>query len=1205
MDRKFRSYSSQEDGDSKKKFYIAISDDGREVVKFNTVTQTLETFKVSYSRRIGRPQFEPTGFSYNVKSDYISTAERLARWSIAISNAINEDGLTIVALSFYVTDKQTDKNEQEKFLLKEDGGEDSERNSPDYSSTRVFIIGDSKNTVEQKTSSTKNARRIATSVDYVAGIVNFTPLPNSKYKWLLTVLNEEGLFQHKINPNKTGAKDTVHAYDLKDGKHILEFSNHKNPSLVGLETPIYAISNNRALLAACLDNTSVAIYLLENSLECGKKHLMETQRVTLIEFINDDEWLLILKEDRDTHDVEATIWELFTCRPVRNVKINELNNFFQNPSNILYSTACAGNTPIYVSDDGELRSFLEHIILDSEEESLDTSNEIELECPKVYELEESTKSLKKSSGRLIVDKMWPWKSGDDIIGVWLDKDKRKQFIIEKTCVQLWKKIKNGKPRLLYMYVKPKKGTEKFTSSDTEEAVLDDMKERISVLDDTKEGISVLDDIKEETTNLDKKEYENLTSGYSANKPRIAIDGEKFRFRKTADENSEYNLEIRWPLDPCKVVIDACQALYEYVDKDSKQKEGNYIKYYELKHQLTDIVRRFIRKHPNEWRLLEVRYELMQCLLCGGCSRLIKELVAVSDVTEGEHSVDEGNKYMRNWQIPLHFPREYTWETDEDGNPTKKKSDLIITIEEKAKLTDNFLTYYAHFSNEHFGWICTVRKALHCLIGKEHLDIPKNRFFAHPSFMGIPTSQHEIPLRTYSNIFGSLPKLTDNLKLLRVEKVVENMRHVQLKTDMKTIRYMISSRNLFYFIVIPSYVWEFALHIWHIVYRTRDPEKSPETYVKVLRRVPMPCDENVAKLLQQFVNDEYSEIIFDNPAIAGLINSTWAVASFYYQAYMLLHIYFLLAFGTFVFYFNDTDKQRAIAYITGALGICLVILELLTIPWLTSTQEDYIGSTILHILTAAATFMLWLKLLMLLKPYEGVGTYVYIIISIFEHISLFFVSLFLLVFAIGHTMYVFLHDPSDVNLTPDSLSFGVNLTTPNGPVETNYTVYQILDEKTVSDNNFANLWNSVISTYGWTNGRWDGLDWNSYALKLFVIVSSLLLVIVLLNILIAIIGDVYVAAKITGRRAIVRSRAIFLVYYCRWILNAIRESNSQYIYVFGNHVQFENWGEEKKKFRNLTDPLAGRAAKSDKKINLEALIRKIGKEIKLFTYRRAS
>ncbi|CAG8622482.1 5993_t:CDS:2 [Paraglomus occultum] len=1136
------SSSIQENDDNSKKFDIAISDDGKEVVKFNADIQLLETFKVSSSQRVG-PQFEPTGFSHNVKSD-------AKRWSIAISNAVN--GFTIVALSLIV-----DKNEQE-VLHNNKEVEDMEKNLPDFSSTRVFIVGDSKNTGEEKASSTKNTR-IATSVDYVAGVVNFTLCPDSN--WLLTVLNEEGLFQHKINPNKvddfsksspasipfayklskksikkdeahyllrtdeenfqlsarnikshlyfeTGAKDAVHAYDLKDGKHILEFSNHRNPSLFGHETPIYAISSNRVLLAACLDNASVAIYLLENSLECGKKDLKdldpkETQRVMLIEFINNDEQLLILKEDRETYDVEATIWELFTCRPVRNVKINELNKFFQ--KSIFYSTTCA------------------------EKESLNARDETVLERSGVYEWDDSAKLLKFLE-----------KSGHN-----------------------WRV-----------------NTEKCTSSYTEEVIV-----------------------------------KNHTSGYSTNKPRIAIDGEKFHFKGT-----DY-LEIRWPLDPCKVVTDACQALNERVDEDSKQKEGNYVKRYKLKHQLTDIVRRFIRQHPNEWRLLEVRYELMQCLLRGGCSRLVKDLVAVSGEHSDERGKDEQNLHIplyfprehttdkdgnpkekdSDLSIPLHFPREHTWETDKDGNPKEKDSDLMITMEEKPKLTDNFLTYYAHLSNEHFGWLCTARKALTRLSEKEHLVMLKNRFFAHPTFMGRPTSQHKIPLRTHSNIFGSFPKLTDDLEELKKKLVIKKIEQVsQVRKDWKFIHDIINFQNLLRLIFMPLLVWEIIEFVWHGIYRMRNPERGPEKYVKVLHRVPMPCDEKVAELLKQAVDDENSEITFDNPAIAGLVNSAWAATSFYYQSYMFFHIYFLVLFGTYIFRFDDTDKQREIAHITYIIGIGLVIVQLYAIRRLRSfydmvkiscnlimyistivltiileTKKNYLGNTVLHALIAAATFMLWFKLLMLLKPYEGAGIYVFIVISIFEHLTWFLISLFIILFAVGHTMYVFLHNPSDVKLAPNALIFGVNLTTPDGDVATNYTVYQKLNEKDVSDNNFASFWNSVISTYGWTNGRWDGLDWDYYPLKLFVIASSLLLVIVMLNILIAIIGDVYNAAKINGRREIVRARAAFLVNYGRTGLNTIRKRNSHYIYVFGNDFQFKNWVKEKQEFRESTDPLVNR------------------------------
>ena len=103
-----------------------------------------------------------------------------------------------------------------------------------------------------------------------------------------------------------------------------------------------------------------------------------------------------------------------------------------------------------------------------------------------------------------------------------------------------------------------------------------------------------------------------------------------------------------------------------------------------------------------------------------------------------------------------------------------------------------------------------------------------------------------------------------------------------------------------------------------------------------------------------------------------------------------------------------------------------------------------------------------------------------------------------------------------------------MTTPDGVVQTNYTVYQDYNPKDVSDNSFASFWSSVLSAYNWMNGRWDNLDWNYYPIQLFTIVASLLLVIVMLNILIAIMGDVYAAAKIFGKREILRFRAKFVL-----------------------------------------------------------------------------
>jgi hypothetical protein len=126
--------------------------------------------------------------------------------------------------------------------------------------------------------------------------------------------------------------------------------------------------------------------------------------------------------------------------------------------------------------------------------------------------------------------------------------------------------------------------------------------------------------------------------------------------------------------------------------------------------------------------------------------------------------------------------------------------------------------------------------------------------------------------------------------------------------------------------------------------------------------------------------------------------------------------------------------------------------------------------------------------------------------------------------VPHERFVLLHDPTQIGLSPNVLQFGVNMTTPDGVVQTNYTIYQKYNSKDASDNNFASFWTSTLSAYNWMSGRWDNVDWNYFPVKIFTSIASLLLVVIMLNILIAIMGDIYAAAKVFGKREILRLRA---------------------------------------------------------------------------------
>jgi hypothetical protein len=104
-----------------------------------------------------------------------------------------------------------------------------------------------------------------------------------------------------------------------------------------------------------------------------------------------------------------------------------------------------------------------------------------------------------------------------------------------------------------------------------------------------------------------------------------------------------------------------------------------------------------------------------------------------------------------------------------------------------------------------------------------LDIPKNRFFAHQTFMGKETFHQESPLNAYSTIFRSLPTLTDHLETMKAYKVASHLRNAPpLKKDLKSTlsRFLANCKNLLPLVVIYSYFWEFILHTWHLIYRTR-------------------------------------------------------------------------------------------------------------------------------------------------------------------------------------------------------------------------------------------------------------------------------------------------------------------------------------------------------------------------------------------------
>ncbi|CAG8593198.1 3162_t:CDS:2 [Paraglomus brasilianum] len=1216
-------------------YHIAISDNGKEVVKFGIREEGSEVVGYLTAYEInGNEISKASEPSYKIDASYIQEAydrdSTMPTWSLAISNA-NNNGKTLIAFSYFPTKEIYETNSDLESVCSSKKRTFALSLVPNWSApsrdcNSTYVLVMDRNNPDKWV-------MIQTPLDKVAGVVNFVSDPDSDM-WLLTVSNEGGIFQYNIDPEhtepykETGVwqrdipmayrhnmkdkwkglhskayfqflvrtikshvyfepdpkKKILRVYNLRDGRHLFDLHHHGDPSLTCFDTPVLAISKNGALLAVSLDTTSINIYLMENGLECGRKDATKSHRIVLIEFINNDECLLIIREAKETHELVATVWELFTCRPDRTIKKINLPDYFFYKRPNLYGVRWAGNTAIFVTDKGELKLVLD--CFDPEEEKVSGGEDPpivadkQLEYSTVYELDEKTYRLPDSKlTQLIIRRIEPWiPDGNKIIGVWLDESaegkNRRQLLIGRGCIQIWKLLPDDQRLLLYIYAN--------------EDIITDPK-------------------------VD---------------PKITITIYKDRFDLTIKR--EDVLQIRWPVDPSKVVIDACKAL-EWLDK-KKNKNHPYerrVLFDEIKHQISNIVRIFIKHHPDEWSLLEVRHDLMKSLIIGGCSRLTQDLIKVSD--------DENNN--KEGGCLLHIPRKYSWRNANE-KLEKKDTDIMMVIEKNNRLTENFLTYYAHHAKKHYGWMHTVGGALSALSELEsskagNLDIPTKRLLAHSTFAGHSLHDHEHPSASYATVFRWSQVIHDDLEPLTRNDVIASLRYAYLTKAERTVlsvklRLEQSKRQLRQ-VKLGTIVkgvftpFSFALKTIAAMFDARikiemlrmSYSNDPMALINTVRRIPVPVDAHVVGRLLEKAVDEDNGIFLDNPVISGIIDHAWKGESYLYLVFLFLFFSYLIVFDAFVWqYIHQNNSNYAVAVYLFVIGtyyilfrltvmynrrkrltfydvvdLCSYILPIVTTAVLTfrATHDDNgvwgFGQTEISrnmlFLISISTFIMWLRFLLLLRLFEGETR--------FLEFRVFYVNLvFNTAFAFGQAMYVLLHDPIEIGLSPNILQLGVNVTTPNGDVEqTNYTVYQNYNPQDASDNNFANFWISVLSSYNWMNGRWDNVDWNYYPVTIFTVVASLLLVIIMLNILIAIMGDIYTAAKEFGEREILRLRVRFMLdteYFGNKVWRTafpahrppsrfedVVKKNPRYMYVLGNRQQFERWVEEGERFRELTKP----------------------------------
>ncbi|CAB5205685.1 unnamed protein product [Rhizophagus irregularis] len=220
-----------------------------------------------------------------------------------------------------------------------------------------------------------------------------------------------------------------------------------------------------------------------------------------------------------------------------------------------------------------------------------------------------------------------------------------------------------------------------------------------------------------------------------------------------------------------IVRHACKAL-EHLNKRYKSKHlaDNYVrvhKYEEIISYIKHIVWRFAKHEPENFKLLDVRYNIMKNLILSDCDQLINFILFGDDDNEdrngkvckvckekkenekeeNENEGKEKEKIQRQVAI-RHIPRNKLWlgkkfltkgDLDFEGKDwikeneslePKNNMELAIYHCKDRELKDTLiiaylLEYYSNHATDSAGWMCTVSKAIPFLFKYNYDDYARN------------------------------------------------------------------------------------------------------------------------------------------------------------------------------------------------------------------------------------------------------------------------------------------------------------------------------------------------------------------------------------------------------------------------------------------------------------------------------------------------
>ncbi|PKY56127.1 hypothetical protein RhiirA4_476196 [Rhizophagus irregularis] len=144
------------------------------------------------------------------------------------------------------------------------------------------------------------------------------------------------------------------------------------------------------------------------------------------------------------------------------------------------------------------------------------------------------------------------------------------------------------------------------------------------------------------------------------------------------------------------------------------------------------------------------------------------------------------------------------------------------------------------------------------------------------------------------------------------------------------------------------------------------------------------------------------------------------------------------------------------------------------------------------------------------------------------------------------------------------SFNGTTTNPLNGQELNVKMKANFDPTDRNDNSFSYYPTAMVATYFWLNGDFVQRDlFDFWAVEVFSLIASILLVTILQNMLITFMGGVYEEAATKGRQALFRANQIANYEAFYHLHFPPIEHDPKYIYYIGQSKNFETWRENRK------------------------------------------